>query len=267
MGEVQHAEAKKLLRLIESAIADNGAPLDYRWAAKALGRDPKNNSRMVAQVCDLLDAAAALAGVPLLALVKVLDLEHHINPKAWASTGLEARHREAIVNRSLFHKFTHADFAAIADSLDALTGKGNRNAWKYVRAKFPDDVLYRRLTSPSRADNSDAIDDLGTDAPDRVTRSGISYARDPGIRDAVMKRAKGKCEFCGAIGFKRMDGATYLECHHIIALAEDGADRMTNVIALCPNDHREAHFGERWSEIEKQMIQKVMLLEGKAAKA
>jgi hypothetical protein len=40
----------------------------------------------------------------------------------------------------------------------------------------------------------------------------------------------------------------------VIALANDGEDRVTNVIALCPNDHREAHFGERRDEIEAQMV-------------
>jgi hypothetical protein len=34
---------------------------------------------------------------------------------------------------------------------------------------------------------------------------------------------------------------------------------MTNVIALCPRDHREAHFGERRTEIEKEMINKVKI--------
>jgi hypothetical protein len=61
----------------------------------------------------------------------------------------------------------------------------------------------------------------------------------------VKLRANGKCEFCGEPGFISTKGTPYLECHHIIALANDGADRMTNVIALCPKDHREAHFGER----------------------
>jgi 5-methylcytosine-specific restriction enzyme A len=42
--------------------------------------------------------------------------------------------------------------------------------------------------------------------------------------------------------------------HHIVALANDGVDRMTNVIALCANHHREAHFGEQRDKIEKQMI-------------
>jgi predicted HNH restriction endonuclease len=126
---------------------------------------------------------------------------------------------------------------------------------------------WKEAVEPKPADDFDAINDIETDTPDRVTRYNTVYARNPAIRAAVMKRAKGKCEFCGAFGFTSVDGTPYLECHHIVALANDGADRMTNVIALCANHHREAHFGEQREEIEKQMIQTVLLLEGKATNA
>ncbi|MGB8479113.1 MAG: HNH endonuclease signature motif containing protein [Acidobacteriaceae bacterium] len=86
------------------------------------------------------------------------------------------------------------------------------------------------------------------------------YSRDPRVREVVLRRANGQCEFCGELGFVKPDGARYLESHHMIALANDGEDRLTNVIALCPNDHREAHFGERRNEIEIQKINKVKIL-------
>lgn len=265
MSKIQHAEARKILKLIETAIADHEAPLDYRRSAEALGRNPKTNSRMVAQVCDLLDAAAALAGVPLLALVMVRELSGKVNRKAWTRTSVEASHRDAIIDLSLHHHFTAADFKAIGSALEALTGKSNRTAWQFVRATIPDEVLFRRLTEPNAAASFDAINDIGTDTPERVTATGVAFARDPKIREAVKLRANGRCELCGIPGFKGLDGKPYLECHHIIALADDGADRMTNVIALCPNHHREAHSGERRTEIEQQMIRKVLLLEGKTA--
>jgi 5-methylcytosine-specific restriction endonuclease McrA len=82
------------------------------------------------------------------------------------------------------------------------------------------------------------------------------------VRDAVLARAKGYCEFCGAQGFLKPDGTRYLETHHIIALASDGADRVTNVIGLCPNNHREAHFGERWQVLEEPMIAKLAAIIG-----
>jgi hypothetical protein len=65
----QHEDAPRLLRLISRSL-ETGRRLNYTTAAIALGR-PAKDARAVAQICDLLDAAAALAGVPLLALVKV----------------------------------------------------------------------------------------------------------------------------------------------------------------------------------------------------
>ena len=108
--------------------------------------------------------------------------------------------------------------------------------------------------------NASAIDDLGTDTPDRARSERWTYARDPKVREAVLQRANGKCELCCIAGFEKPDGKAYLEAHHIIALAHEGEDRLTNVIALCPNDHREAHFGKRAKEIEKKMQQKLKII-------
>ena len=107
----------------------------------------------------------------------------------------------------------------------------------------------------------DAIDDIGADTVTSKQSTVFTYARDPQIRATVMRRAGGRCEFCGAKGFICDNGERYLELHHIIALAADGADRMSNVIALCPGDHREAHFGRRRAELEQAMIAKVAQLQ------
>lgn len=103
-----------------------------------------------------------------------------------------------------------------------------------------------------------ALSDLpGAEHADRALTVGVRYKRDPAVRKAVMDRAGGKCEFCGVAGFDLPNGKRYLESHHIIALADDGADRLTNVIALCANDHREAHFGQNREELEKRMAARV----------
>jgi predicted restriction endonuclease len=108
--------------------------------------------------------------------------------------------------------------------------------------------------------SSNAIDDLGSDTPDYALSEKWLYCRNQKVRKAVLKRAKGKCEFCAKPGFLGPNGKPYLETHHVIFLAKEGADRTTNVIALCPNDHREAHFGKRRVEIEKEMIQRLKAL-------
>jgi hypothetical protein len=223
-----------------------------------MGRPP-DHSRAMASTCNLLDAAACLAGVPLLALVEVLAQSGDVNPAAFAREFDEAQ-RKAIIHRSQLHQFVAADYEVISKGLDDLGDKGAVRAWQFVEGLYPGNLLYLRLVGDYRDHNSNAIEDLGADAPDRIMSEVWTYSRNPRVRGAVLRRADGRCEFCGQLGFVKPDGTRYLESHHVIALASDGEDRVTNVIALCPNDHREAHFGERREEIEVQMIVKLEAL-------
>lgn len=257
----QHDAARKLLPIIVHATASHQF-LTYQTAAESIGR-PKNHARMIAQVCDLLDAAAAFADVPLLALITVLQADLRVNRKAWTGKDVEPWIREAIIKRSQQHTFTTADFLAIEEALGKLKGKSNVAAWAYLRTFTSAQERRLRLAGVGTALFSDAIDDLGTDSPAYTIFTGKRYARDPKIRDAVKRRAAGKCEYCGEPGFECSNGVLYLECHHILALADQGEDRMENVIAICPRDHREAHFGRRRVEIETGMITKVKVAEAR----
>lgn len=263
MSEInQHQLAQWLLPIIRDANATNRFP-KYQAVAEELGL-PVGYARTIGQACDLLDAAAALAGIPLLALFRVRDINGKINPEAWLKT--EPDFRDDIIKCAENHKFTDGDFVAIERALVSLKGLGNRRAWAKIRREIPRLQLLKRLTTPPQI--QDAVDDLdiGADSPEKKESSGTRYVRDPRVRKAVIERANGKCEFCGADGFKCADGSKYLETHHIIALANDGEDRITNVIALCANHHREAHFGERRDELEKTMIAKMKELCMKAGK-
>jgi 5-methylcytosine-specific restriction enzyme A len=92
---------------------------------------------------------------------------------------------------------------------------------------------------------SDQFDEIAAPAVAQKDANGKVYMRDPAVRALVLLRAKGKCEFCGVDGFLKYDGKVYLETHHIVPLSEGGPDHVRNVIALCPNHHREAHFGKK----------------------
>jgi hypothetical protein len=255
MAGIQHQDARRLLGIISSAI-EYGNRLTYWEAARRMGRvPPGKHSRAVAQMCDLLDAAACVAGVPLLALVAVREKSGEINPNAWKDE--YGPRRDAIIRRSLDHQFLPENLEAISSALDDLGERGNKKAWAYVKSMYPGDLLFKRRIADYADAIPSAIDDLGTDSPDRAKAETWSYARDPKVRAAVLKRADGKCEFCDKLGFMKADGTRYLESHHVIALAADGADRLTNVIALCPDDHREAHFGARSEEIEREMIMRL----------
>ena len=102
------------------------------------------------------------------------------------------------------------------------------------------------LTLPPSEEN--AIDDLitppeGIVTPKRTERKTKIFLRDPRVRIAVVQRSKGKCEYCGEPGFVMPNGKHYIETHHIISLGQDGPDTIDNVIGLCPEHHRQAHYG------------------------
>jgi predicted HNH restriction endonuclease len=253
MSEIQHKLAHDILSIIRDQDT-NSEPLTYSSVAIKLGRN-KKHAKTVAQACDLLDAAAAYANVPLLALVAIRALSGNINPKAWANE-IGSGYRNKIINCSLSHIFTDEDYHEIEASLISLQGYGNHSAWEYIEGNIKRPILLEQLSTPRSSQTliNDTINDLGTDSPQRTTSLVTCYARDPYIRNAVIARAKGQCEYCGKSGFKRIDGTNYLEAHHIIALSNEGADRLDNVIALCADHHREAHYGEKREELESAMI-------------
>ena len=89
---------------------------------------------------------------------------------------------------------------------------------------------------------------------------GKVWQRDPDVRKEVLRRAEGKCEMCRQPGFQMHSGEVYLETHHVIPLCEQGADHTLNVVALCPNDHREAHHGASRTKIQKRLQAHLALL-------
>jgi len=94
-----------------------------------------------------------------------------------------------------------------------------------------------------------AFDDLsdapeGNKSPDRSKANINIIERDQRVRLHVIKRSKGKCEYCHILGFLTVNGSYYVEAHHIISLSDSGRDTIDNVIALCPYHHRQAHYGK-----------------------
>ena len=92
--------------------------------------------------------------------------------------------------------------------------------------------------------------------------SAIDDLRTNRVRKAVLKRANGVCEYGSSqspknscITFLKRDGTPYLETHHVIELSEQGKDKESNVIALCANHHREAHFGQSWKALQDEFLE------------
>lgn len=86
---------------------------------------------------------------------------------------------------------------------------------------------------------------LADKKPKKYLVTSVVYQRNPLVFEERLDIANGICEQCHkpAPFNKAKDGSPYLEVHHIVQLAHGGDDTVENTIALCPNCHREKHFG------------------------
>lgn len=96
---------------------------------------------------------------------------------------------------------------------------------------------------PDRLVDQFAVDAVPKSPTETRSATGMVFMRNGAVRQAALARAAGQCEWCHKPGFTMSDGAVFLETHHVVPLGESGPDTVTNVVALCPNHHREAHYG------------------------
>ena len=85
-------------------------------------------------------------------------------------------------------------------------------------------------------------------APKTPARTPVvlfAFQRNPDVVAEVLQRAGDQCERCKSKApfLRRKDASPYLEVHHRIQLADGGEDSVENAEALCPNCHRELHYG------------------------
>lgn len=133
----------------------------------------------------------------------------------------------------------------------------DEECWRVARYDYGSkDCLLERKPLVARY-----IDQFSIPSSDDSEKKEINttvYKRNPEVRAAVLDRAQGVCESCGLSGFTTNGGYQYLETHHIIPLSEGGSDVETNVIALCANDHRMAHYSVLKEDLREQFRANVM---------
>lgn len=101
----------------------------------------------------------------------------------------------------------------------------------------------------------------GNVTPKTVQTKISTYQRDAKVKAWVLKEADGICEMCGHTApFCGTDGIPYLEVHHIKQLADGGSDTIMNAAALCPNCHREMHYGINNDSLISRLYQQVSRL-------
>jgi 5-methylcytosine-specific restriction protein A len=146
-------------------------------------------------------------------------------------------------------------------SYDMLTGDTN-----FVRGARNTELLPAPESEPDSEEvfepvSPTYVDQFDLDAnPERREASGTVWIRSAQVRADVLARAAGCCEACGTPGFRMANGALYLETHHVIPLSTSGPDAMWNVVAVCANDHRIAHYSEVREDWRDRMIEQLSTL-------
>ena len=98
----------------------------------------------------------------------------------------------------------------------------------------------------------------GSKKPKKSQTSSTKYVRDPEVVAWILNFANGICECCKKPApFYKEDGTSFLEVHHLKQLADGGTDTTTNAIAVCPNCHRELHFGVNKVNIKMKLYDSV----------
>jgi predicted HNH restriction endonuclease len=94
----------------------------------------------------------------------------------------------------------------------------------------------------------------------KSNRFGKAYYKDPRITKTYLENAGNKCEFNeNHITFvSARTNDKYVEGHHLIPMKYQGSfliniDRSENLVALCPNCHRQIHLG---TKAEKELVLK-----------
>lgn len=102
----------------------------------------------------------------------------------------------------------------------------------------------------------------GNNNPTGFKTTVTQYNRDPAVVAWVLSEASGVCECCSQPApFTREDGTPFLEVHHVLRLADGGPDTTNNAVALCPNCHRELHYGKEKQELVASMKKNIPRLE------
>jgi predicted HNH restriction endonuclease len=110
-----------------------------------------------------------------------------------------------------------------------------------------DSELEEKVRSSKQGTGKERLERLSeaSTKPREIQVISRGFARNPDVIVEVLLRANGVCERCkkDAPFLRKKDNTPYLEVHHKVQLANGGHDTVKNAIALCPNCHREAHFG------------------------
>ncbi|HDG7897275.1 TPA: HNH endonuclease [Klebsiella quasipneumoniae] len=115
--------------------------------------------------------------------------------------------------------------------------------WCYRQVKSEFEVAVEAAAKLSPSERKQILE-AESKIPELTVVTTRVYKRSPCVVAEVLLRAEGKCQSCKRDApFLKEDGTPFLEVHHIEWLSKGGEDSVENAIALCPNCHRQAHYG------------------------
>ncbi len=110
-----------------------------------------------------------------------------------------------------------------------------------------DDELNKRIKDSLKLSREVRLKELELESklPERIEVTTHRFIRNANVIVEVLTRSNGICENCkSAAPFLRAkDRTPYLEVHHIKKLSDGGEDTVENAVAVCPNCHRQLHYG------------------------
>jgi 5-methylcytosine-specific restriction endonuclease McrA len=134
-----------------------------------------------------------------------------------------------------------------------ISGRAYEYFWVKSTSASQREDFYRLRERAYRA----AVDSVGT-----MVSEALGRERSRLIGDYVLRRANGICEGCEELApFLRRNGQPYLEVHHIVPVANGGADSPFNVAAVCPNCHARVSHGKDGNEHNLKIKDRISCLE------
>ena len=142
-------------------------------------------------------------------------------------------------------------------------------SWQNSIRKISDDAflaILRLADVEDDAGKDSSVLESETDALSTLKHLNALYANTPpkernrlaekyldrgsAVTDALKALLGSKCQICGWMGFIKKNGEErFIEAHHLVQVAhkENGSLCTDNIILVCPNCHREIHYGHEFS--------------------
>jgi len=168
-----------------------------------------------------------------------------------------------------------ADLGAVMDAYDELV----RIAGASLASLLPppsDDEFQEAVQEEAKTADLGKTTTGPQPKPSKVPRQGGGgYVRDPKVAGRALAAAKYQCVLATASSphptfIAKSTGQSYVEAHHLVPMSRqdifsNSLDVEDNVVALCPNCHRQAHLGRPADR--RAIIKQLMALRSQVLKS